>query len=71
METENNKIIIFIDGFMFDVTKYASENPGGGRVLKKYHLKDATEAFNEATRGHSDGYVEELLVKMCIGKVEN
>ena len=39
------------------------------RLLKKYHLKDATMAFNDATRGHSDGYVEELMDKMCIGKV--
>ena len=69
MEKENSKIIIFIDGYMFDVTEYASQHPGGERILKKYHLKDATKAFNEATRGHLDGYVEGLLDKMCIGEV--
>jgi cytochrome b involved in lipid metabolism len=67
---KEEKIIIIIDGYKFDVTDYASQHPGGVRILKKYNGKDATNGFNESTRGHMDGYVGELMEKMCIGKVE-
>lgn len=71
MSNEKKKdIIIFIDGYKFDVTEYANQHPGGERILRKYHNKDATKMFNESTRGHMDGYVQELMEKMCIGKVE-
>lgn len=46
-------IIISIDNYWFDVSEYASKHPGGYEILKKYHLKDATKAFNEI-RGHAD-----------------
>lgn len=69
-DLKEEKIIIIIDGYKFDVTSYASQHPGGVRILKKYNNKDATKAFNESTRGHMDGYVAELMEKMCIGKVE-
>jgi len=35
MDISANKIIIFIDGYKFDVTKYASEHPGGKKILQK------------------------------------
>lgn len=62
------KIIIIIDCHYFDVTEYSKIHPGGIRILKNFHLKDATESFNQI-KGHSDGYALGLLDKFCIGKV--
>ena len=52
------------------MTEYAAKHQGGKRILKKYNNKDATKIFNDSTRGHMDGYVLELMQKMCIGKVD-
>ena len=59
------KIVIFIDGYKFDVTEYANNHPGGRKILEKYNGKDATKAFNDV-RGHCDGYVLGLLEEMEI-----
>jgi len=69
MDISNNKIIIFLDGYKFDVTEYASRHPGGKKILQKYNNKDATEIFNEV-KGHSECYVLYFLDKFCIGKVD-
>ena len=63
----SDKIIIKIDGYLFDVTEYANNHPGGYNILKKLNNKDATEKFN-SIKGHSDSYVYGLLDKFCIGK---
>lgn len=63
-------IIIIIDDYYFDVTEYAGSHPGGKRILKKFHLKDATCEFN-SVRGHGDEYAIYLLSKFCIGKVKD
>ena len=68
MDISENKIIIFIDGYKFDVTKYAKSHPGGKQILQKYNNKNATNAFNEI-KGHSDGNVLGILDEFCIGKV--
>lgn len=70
MDISTNKIIIFIDNYKFDVTKYANEHPGGKKILQKYNNKDATKAFNDI-KGHYDGYVLGLLDEICIGKVND
>jgi len=61
----NNKIYIQIDKSWFDLTDY-TDHPGGTQIFKKYHLKDATEAFNKI-KGHGDSLVfnklEELEIK--------
>ena len=62
------KIVIIIDDHYFDVTEYAQKHPGGSNIIKKFHLKDATTAFNEI-KGHADSYVESLLEDFCIGSV--
>ena len=63
----SNKIIIKIDNYLFDVTEYANNHPGGYNILKKLNNKDATKEFN-AIKGHCDSYVYGLLDKFCIGK---
>lgn len=64
----NEIIIIIIDDHYFNVTDYALYHPGGKRILKKYHLKDATEEFN-SIKGHGDAYAIEELNKYCIGNI--
>ena len=58
---------IKIDDYLFDVTEYANNHPGGYNILKKLNNKDATEEFN-SIKGQSDSYVYGLLDKFCIGK---
>ena len=48
-----NPILITIHGKTVDVTAYAAAHPGGSAVLRKYHMKDATRAFEGAK--HSKG----------------
>jgi cytochrome b involved in lipid metabolism len=62
-----SKIIIKIDNYLFDVTEYANNHPGGYNILKKLNNKDTTKEFN-AIKGHCDTYVYGLLDKFCIGK---
>ena len=64
----NEHIILIIDDHYFDVTKYASSHPGGVRILKRYHLKDATDEFN-SVKGHGDAYAIDELSKYCIGNI--
>lgn len=61
-------VIIIIDEYYFDVTEYVAHHPGGGRILQKYHMRDATVPFNEVP-GHSDAYALGLLDAMCLGRV--
>ena len=68
-EKKVEKIIIYIDDYAFDVTEYANNHPGGKKILQKYHMKNATKAFNQI-KAHCDGYVLGLLDELCIGKVE-
>ncbi len=58
----SSKIFVKIDDYWFDVTNY-NNHPGGSKILKKYHMKDATDAFNAAK--HVDGllYLEDYEVK--------
>jgi cytochrome b involved in lipid metabolism len=56
-----DKIYIKIENHWFDLTDY-KEHPGGIKILKKYHLKDATKEFNNI-KGHTDILVDNLLNK--------
>tara|TARA_B100000497_G_C7290077_1_gene199106 strand:+ start:361 stop:525 length:165 start_codon:yes stop_codon:yes gene_type:complete len=50
----SERIIIFIDNYMFDVTEYCTKHPGGKKNLLEYKNKDATEAFNNINgNGHN------------------
>ena len=68
-DISGNRIIIIIDDYLFDVTNYMKDHPGGKKILQKFNNKDATQAFNEVN-GHHDGYVLGLLDEFCIGKCE-
>lgn len=59
-----NKIYIKIDDHWFDLTNYKN-HPGSYSLLKKYHLKDASEEFNRI-KGHNDGYANNLLDEFLI-----
>tara|TARA_B100000524_G_C23352566_1_gene262668 strand:- start:77 stop:295 length:219 start_codon:yes stop_codon:yes gene_type:complete len=67
---KDNKCIIIIDGYYFDVTQYLDKHPGGRLILRKHHMKDATTVFN-SIKGHGDSYAIDLMESMCIGKVNN
>ena len=67
MFTIDDKIYIRIDNHWFDLTDY-KDHPGGTRILKKYHLKEATIEFN-SIRGHSDGFAEGKLMEFEIKNI--
>jgi cytochrome b involved in lipid metabolism len=54
-------IYVCIDNYWFDLTNF-TEHPGGLSILRKYHLKDASDAFNEI-KGHHDEYCYNLMKK--------
>lgn len=45
----SNSVIIRINNIWYDLTKYLEFHPGGESILKHYHLRDATEAFNKVS----------------------
>ena len=67
--SEEDRLIIIIDNYKFDVTEYASKHPGGRAILEKYNKKDATKQFNEI-KGYGESVVFDLLDKYCIGICE-
>jgi cytochrome b involved in lipid metabolism len=54
-------IYVCIDDHWFDLTEF-KEHPGGYRIFNKYHMKDATDIFNEI-KGHHDEYCYGLMKK--------
>jgi cytochrome b involved in lipid metabolism len=60
----NDKIYVKIDNHWFDLTNYKI-HPGGTRILKKYHLKDASKIFN-SIKGHNETFVEDKLYEFEI-----
>jgi len=54
-------IYVSIDNFWFDLSNF-KDHPGGVGILKKYHMKDATDSFNEVG-GHNDEYCYNLMKK--------
>ena len=67
---KDNKCIIIIDGYYFDVTQYLDKHPGGRLILRKHHMKDATTVFN-SIKGHGDSYAIDLMESLCIGTVDD
>ena len=39
------KLVLHIDNRLYDVTKWQSQHPGGGEIMRPLHNRDATEAF--------------------------
>jgi cytochrome b involved in lipid metabolism len=60
-------VYVKIEGFWFDLTNY-NTHPGGSKILKKFHCKDATKFFNN-TKGHNDAFVESMLKKYEITNI--
>ncbi|KDE03148.1 hypothetical protein MVLG_06343 [Microbotryum lychnidis-dioicae p1A1 Lamole] len=56
--SSRSPIVIIVNGFAVDVTKYAQEHPGGYAVLREFALgegkeqRDATEAFEGGLNDH-------------------
>ncbi len=61
------KLIIKIDGYLFDFTSFIDKHPGGSSILKKYQGKDATSIFN-SIKEHNETYVLDMLDQFCVGK---
>jgi len=60
----SDKMLIAIDDYVYDVTKFAVGHPGGAAVLKMIAGQDATEQFYAL---HNKSVIEKYHDKLCIG----
>lgn len=51
--TEAGRIVVIIDGLVYDVSEYLEEHPGGAKLLQNYCGRDASRAFNGGLNNHS------------------
>jgi cytochrome-b5 reductase len=58
---------LIIDGYVFDVTKFFDEHPGGGELLLNEAGTDATRKYKEAN--HPEHVMEDRK-KYIIGKLQ-
>ncbi|XP_033625464.1 cytochrome b5-like [Asterias rubens] len=63
-ESKSCWIVLF--DFVFDVTKFLHEHPGGWEILMEHAGIDATLAFKG--KGHSE-MAHKMLLKYCIGQL--
>ncbi len=54
-------IYVCIDDHWFDLS-FFKDHPGGTSILRRYHLKDASDIFNDIN-GHHDAYCYSLMKK--------
>ncbi|KAI6173052.1 Cytochrome b5 [Aphelenchoides besseyi] len=57
---------IILDDYVYDVTKFLMEHPGGEEVILNLAGQDATEAFNDV--GHSTDAIE-MAKDFLVGKI--
>jgi cytochrome b involved in lipid metabolism len=60
----DNRIIISIDDYLFDVTDYKN-HPGGYKIFVKNNGKDVTQLFNDSHRNY-DPELDDLMEKYCM-----
>ncbi|KAI6180400.1 hypothetical protein M3Y98_00715800 [Aphelenchoides besseyi] len=59
-------IWIVLNGYVYDVTQFLLEHPGGEDVLQSWAGQNATDAFNDV--GHSSDAVE-MSKEFLIGRI--
>lgn len=60
----SEKMLIAVDGYVYDVTKFASLHPGGKAVLRMVAGEDATEQFYAL---HNKDVLDKYHKKLCVG----
>lgn len=56
-------------GYVYDVTKFLDDHPGGQKPIISMAGKDATEYFMKIKSHHSNLDVPKLMVKYCVGRI--
>ncbi|EUC45260.1 hypothetical protein COCMIDRAFT_96091 [Bipolaris oryzae ATCC 44560] len=59
---------VCIRGYVYDVSNFIEEHPGGEEVLRSFAGKDATEAFEDAA--HSEE-VTPIMKELIVGKISS
>jgi len=60
----SDKMLIAIDGYVYDITKFAAMHPGGLAVLRMVAGEDATKQFYAL---HTKSVLEKYHDKFCVG----
>ncbi|KAL0478312.1 cytochrome b5 [Acrasis kona] len=64
----NESCYICIDGYIYDVTKFLNEHPGGEDILLDVSgAQDASEAFHDS--GHSDEAIKQMEAYL-VGRIQ-
>lgn len=59
-----SKLVVFIDGGIYDLTEFVNIHPGGREILEKFNRKDASKAFQLV---HHSAEAIQMLPKYCMG----
>jgi stearoyl-CoA desaturase (delta-9 desaturase) len=51
----DDMLLIVLDGYVLDVTKFQHEHPGGAWYFKAFNGRDCTEAFHGGVNTHTVG----------------
>jgi stearoyl-CoA desaturase (delta-9 desaturase) len=69
-EAAQSKSLILIQDFAIDITEFASQHPGGEKLLNNYVAKDATKAFFGVLNNHTKS-ARQLMKDMRVAKVSD
>ena len=60
---------IVIDGFVYNVTEFIKDHPGGTKPFEKYAGTDASDKFHKIN-AHAQSYeISSIMESLCIGKI--
>jgi stearoyl-CoA desaturase (Delta-9 desaturase) len=54
-DSHQQQLLIALDGYVLDVTKFRTQHPGGDAYLRAFNGKDATAAFHGVVNTHTVG----------------
>ncbi|KAI8049947.1 cytochrome b5-like heme/steroid binding domain-containing protein [Syncephalis plumigaleata] len=63
-QNAQGKILVCMDGKVYDLTKFAHDHPGGKDIIEEMSGEDATDAFKDA--GHPKSAIKERE-QYCVG----
>lgn len=59
-------MLIIVDEYVYDVSEFVNEHPGGAKILKRVAGKNATKQF---WKYHNEGVLKKYAPKLRVGKV--
>jgi stearoyl-CoA desaturase (delta-9 desaturase) len=67
-QSADGKILIIVDGVVYDLSNYSNIHPGGAKILKAYAGRDSSIAFNGGLNTHTQA-ARTLARKMAVARL--